>query len=143
MTCCDTSFLYSLYSSDAHTPQAVVFLRGVRMAVTISELTRFELHNALRLAFFRKLLDAGQLKVFLGQFDGDLGRGLLSLEQINLAEILAEAGRISESNTPSGGHRGFDILHVAAAKHMGASTFLTFDQNQQKLAKSVGLKTPL
>jgi hypothetical protein len=38
------------------------------------------------------------------------------------------------------GHRGFDILHVAAALHFGTSEFLTFDTNQRKLATTVGLK---
>ena len=40
-------------------------------------------------------------------------------------------------------HRGFDILHVAAALKMGAEEFLTFDGNQKKLAESEGLHLPL
>jgi hypothetical protein len=37
-------------------------------------------------------------------------------------------------------HHGFDILHVAAARIIGATHFLTFDVNQKHLAKAVGLK---
>jgi hypothetical protein len=40
----------------------------------------------------------------------------------------------------TGGHRAFAILHVAAALHLGASEFLTFDTNQRKLATTAGLK---
>ena len=39
----------------------------------------------------------------------------------------------------AGGHRGFDILHVAAALVLRADEFLTFDANQKKLAESEGL----
>lgn len=59
-----------------------------------------------------------------------------------LVEVLAEARRLSEFHAPSGGHRGGDILHVAAAKQMGAGDFLTFDRNQRKLAKVARLKVP-
>ena len=143
MTCCDTSFLYSLYGSDAHSSAAASFLRGIDSPVSISEFNRFELTNALRLAFFRKLISAQQRESFLEQFGNDVRKQLLSVESTNLADVLNEAGRISEAHTSSGGHRGFDILHVAAARNLGATDFLTFDQNQRKLARAVGLKVPL
>jgi len=143
VTCCDTSFLYSLYGGDVHTSRAITFLRRFKTSVSISELNRFELGNSLRLAFFRKLLSVKQRDLFLEQFQRDILTGLLSVEPTNLADVLAEAGRLSEAHTPVGGHRGFDILHVAAAKTIGAADFLTFDQNQRKLAKAVGLKVPL
>ena len=38
--------------------------------------------------------------------------------------------------------RSFDILHVAAAIHLGAKEFLTFDANQRKLAEAEGFKVP-
>jgi predicted nucleic acid-binding protein len=143
VTCCDTSFLYSLYGGDAHSPRAITFLRHIKKSVSISELNRFELANALRLASFRKLLSVAQRDLFLEQFERDVLRGLLSIQITNLADVLAEAGRISESHTPKGGHRGFDILHVAAATKIGATDFLTFDRNQRNLARAVGLKVPL
>ena len=49
----------------------------------------------------------------------------------------------SQAHKLTGGHRGFDILHVAAAKVTGATHFLTFDVNQKKLAERVGLVVPL
>jgi predicted nucleic acid-binding protein len=41
------------------------------------------------------------------------------------------------------GHRGFDILHVAAALQLQAAEFLTFDANQRRLANAEGLPVPL
>jgi hypothetical protein len=66
--------------------------------------------------------------------------GYFALPTCNLASVLIEARRLSASHTTTGGHRGFDILHVAAALHFGTSEFLTFDTNQRKLATTVGLK---
>ena len=43
----------------------------------------------------------------------------------------------------AGGHRGFDILHVASALTMKATQFLTFDANQRELAEKEGLVVPL
>jgi hypothetical protein len=40
----------------------------------------------------------------------------------------------------AGGHRSFDVLHVATALHLGARDFLTFDANQRKLAAAEKLK---
>ena len=58
----------------------------------------------------------------------------------NLASVLIEAKRLSASHTVTGGHRAFDILHVAAALHLGANEFLTFDSNQRKVSARGWLK---
>jgi len=42
----------------------------------------------------------------------------------------------------TGGHRSFDILHVAAALTIDAKQFLTFDENQRRLAEAEGLSVP-
>jgi len=46
-------------------------------------------------------------------------------------------------HTLTGGHRGFDILHVAAALLVKAQQFLTFDGSQKKLAELEGLMVPV
>jgi predicted nucleic acid-binding protein len=38
------------------------------------------------------------------------------------------------------GHRTMDILHVATALHTAAGKFISFDENQRKLAMAEGLK---
>jgi predicted nucleic acid-binding protein len=53
------------------------------------------------------------------------------------------AKRLSATYTLGSGYRGFDILHIAAALTLGATEFLTFDENQKKLASAEGLRTPL
>ena len=47
--------------------------------------------------------------------------------------------RLSAQHTIPGGHRSFDILHVAAALELGAKEFLTFDARQSALAEAENL----
>lgn len=139
----DTSFLFSLYGNDSHTPVAVSWSRTNKQILRISSLNLFELINALRFSEFQKLIPTGDANRLSSLFEIDLQAGRLVEATCNLAEILAEANRLSAAQTTTGGHRGFDILHIAAARIMGATHFLTFDANQKCLAKAAGLKLPL
>jgi predicted nucleic acid-binding protein len=142
MVSCDTSFLASLYLLDTHTPKARAKLRQIRPPeeLTLSPFHQYELPNAVRLSVFRGLRNAAAGETILAAFEADLASGYFALPTCNLASVLIEARRLSASHTMTGGHRAFDILHVAAALHLGASEFLTFDTNQRKLATMVGLK---
>jgi predicted nucleic acid-binding protein len=142
MVSCDTSFLASLYLLDTHTPKARAKLRQIRPPeeLTLSPFHQYELPNAVRLSVFRGLRNAAAGETILAAFEADLASGYFALPTCNLASVLIEARRLSASHTMTGGHRAFDILHVAAALHLGASEFLTFDTNQRKLATTVGLK---
>lgn len=141
MIACDTSFLYSLYVVDIHTPKARARLSRMRRpeALTISPFHEYELPNAIRLSVFRNLRDAAAGDAILAAFAADLTTGHFDRPTYNLAGVLHEAKRLSSIHTTAGGHRAFDILHVAAALHLGATEFLSFDQNQRKLATTVGL----
>ncbi|MFT5469983.1 MAG: putative nucleic acid-binding protein [Verrucomicrobiales bacterium] len=139
----DTSFLFSLYGNDANTPCALAWMAGRRNPLTLTSLNEFELGNALRFAEFRNAIAASEAALFQAEFEADRAAGRLRIEVCNLAEVVEEAKRLSASHTLTGGHRGFDILHVASALVLNASTFLTFDGNQKKLAAAEGLQTPL
>jgi predicted nucleic acid-binding protein len=143
MIACDTSFLYSLYIVDIHTPRARARLLRIRSpeALTISPFHEYELPNAIRLSVFRNLRDAAAGNAILAAFEADLAAGQFIRSSYNLASVLQEAKRLSSIHSIRGGHRAFDILHVAAALHLGAAEFLSFDQNQRKLATAVGLTT--
>jgi predicted nucleic acid-binding protein len=139
----DTSFLFSLYGNDINTPSAIAWTHADPEVIFISSLNHFELINALRFAEFRKSIHPGDSARFASHFEADLLGGRLVEKVCNLADILAEATRLSSLHTLTGGHRGFDILHVAAACIMGATHFLTFDANQKKLAENKGLIVPI
>jgi len=85
----------------------------------------------------------GEAGLFLAQFDADRAGGRLKIHVCNLADIMDEAKRLSATCTLTGGHRGFDILQVAASLELKAKEFLTFDVNQKKLAEAEGLVVPV
>ena len=140
---CDTSFLFSLYGSDAHSAKAVVWTAQNTKAIYLNSLTHFEFGNALRFSEFRKTSPPGSAAQYWAGFEAAIAQGRLIVASSNLADVLDEAKRLSGIRTLTGGHRGFDILHVASALKMNATHFLTFDGNQKKLAESEGLFVPV
>lgn len=139
----DTSFLFSLFGNDAHSQRALDWLLANPWPLSISGLTEFELANAFRFAEASQRLPVGQAAKYWAFYVADRASGRVRVEVCNLADILVEANRLSSIHTLSGGHRSFDILHVAAAKKLGAQQFLTFDANQRLLARAEGLPVPL
>lgn len=138
--CCDTSFLFSLYGRDAHTPRAAAEVVRLGLPLTLTVLGEYELLNAVRFAGFRGVLPASAAAAIIAAFEADLAAGRLVIERGNLAQIVSEAKRLSTLHTAAGGHRSFDILHVATAVHLKADIFHTFDANQRALAEAAGLK---
>jgi predicted nucleic acid-binding protein len=143
VTCADTSFLFSLYGDDIHSPQAVSWMKMRETPLILTSLNEYELGNALRFAEFRGVISPGEAALFWAEFEADRASGRLEIRLCNLADVVDEAKRVSATRTLGGGHQGFDILHLAAAVHLAASEFLTFDTNQKKLAQAEGLAVPL
>ena len=141
--CADTSFLFSVYGNDGNTSRAVAWLKTRRTPLTLSTLNEHELANALRFAEFRKWLGPGEASMFWAQFEADQASGRLKIQVCNLADVMDEAKRLSATHTLTGGHRGFDILHMAVSIRLKAKQFLTFDRNQKRLAESEGLVVPV
>lgn len=140
---CDTSFLFSLYGNDAHSSKAVAWSAQNTKVIYLNSLTYFEFGNALRFSEFRKVIPPGYAVQYWTGFEAAIAHGRLIVATSNLADVVDEAKRISSRRTLTGGHRGFDILHVASALKLRASHFLTFDINQKKLAEAEGLVVPV
>ncbi len=135
----DTSFLFSLFGNDAHTPAAKNWVQQAQLPITVTALGRYELGNAIRFAAFRKAISPADARASLAAVEADLKSGHLQPASCDLAGIVTEAARLSELHTVSGGHRSFDILHVATARLLKATTFLSFDANQRRLATTLRL----
>ena len=136
----DTSFLFALFGSDAHSAVAGAWTRQAGQPITVTALNRYELGNALRFAVFRKVIAPADALNSLAAFEADLKSEHLHLVRCDLEAVVAEAARLSERYTTGGGHRSFDVLHVATARVLKATVFLSFDLNQRKLAAAAGLK---
>ena len=135
----DTSFLFALFGSDAHSAVAGAWTRQAGQPITVTALNRYELGNALRFAVFRKVIAPADALHSLAAFDADLKSEHLHLVRCDLEAVVAEAARWSERYTTASGHRSFDVLHVATARVLKATVFLSFDANQRKLAAAAGL----
>jgi predicted nucleic acid-binding protein len=135
----DTSFLFALFGGDAHTAAAQNWAKQSKAPIAVTALNRYEFANAVRFAAFRKIISQNDAQTTLIAFDKDLQRGILQFTPCDLLAVVKEAERLSELYTTNGGHRSFDVLHVAAARLLKAETVLTFDLNQRKLARSAQL----
>ncbi|MDX2111026.1 MAG: type II toxin-antitoxin system VapC family toxin [Verrucomicrobiota bacterium] len=138
----DTSFLFSLYGDDANSPRAINWIQRQGMPLTLSAFNEYQLANALRFAEYRKAIPKGAAAQYLAGFESDKASGRIVVKVCNLAAVIDVAKRLSTTHTLTSGHRGFDILHVACAIVVGATIFLTFDSNQQKLAKAEAIALP-
>lgn len=140
---CDTSFLFALYGSDVHSSKAVAWVARNTRVLYLNSLTHYEFGNALRFSEFRKAIPTGSAAQYWVGLEAAVAQGRLVVATSNLADVVDEARRLSSLRTLAGGHRGFDILHVASALKLKATHFLTFDGNQKKLAEAEGLVVPV
>lgn len=137
----DASFLVSLYGGDVNTPDARKWMAASATPVILTPPLRFETENALRLATFRGKITPAELHQALAEIASDLSAGILIHREIPAVRLWKECSRLSLAHTLTQGARAFDILHVATALLVKADTFLSFDQRQITLAKTVGLAT--
>jgi len=74
-----------------------------------------------------------------GRGTGIAIHGLTPSVSLRPKSLIEEAGRPSATHTIAGGHRAFDILHVAHARLVAPREFFSFDAEQLRLAKAAGL----
>jgi len=134
----DTSFLTSLYRTDANSFWAVAEFKELRPAILITPFNELELVTAMKAAAFRKLAAADEVQASSRAFRADLATGVLIRTPIP-PDSYDRATALSSRLTRTLGCRTLDILHVAIALEAGAGTFFTFDKGQAKLARRAGL----
>ena len=141
----DTSFLFAFYVKQSNSP-AAAHAATMKEPLHVTALLAYEFRQALRFQVWRRsanpregiaLADA---QVALNRFETDLAGGLAVLTSCNFQDVFRRAEELSKRHTIAGGHRSFDVLHVATALHLSAREFLTFDTNQRKLAVAEKLK---
>lgn len=140
MICADTSFLFSLYGADGHTPKARAWMAKQKKPLAIHPLNDAELVNAIHLSVFRKVQPASDGDAILQAWQADTAARRLVMHTLPLADMAAESVRLANKHTRAHGYRIFDMMHVACALLLGADTLLSFDADQRTLAKAEGLK---
>ncbi len=136
----DTSFLCAFYVKQSNSPAAAAHAATMKEPLHVGAFLAYEFRQSLRFQVWRNSanpregLALADAQAALSQFDADLASGVAVLEPCNFQDVLRRAEDLSNRHTVGGGHRSFDVLHVATALHLGARQFLTFDTNQRKLA---------
>jgi predicted nucleic acid-binding protein len=109
----------------------------------------FEFRQSVQFQVYRNQKDVTQgytseiALLALSTLQSNVAAGMFHLPAIDWSDVHRLAERLAFQHTIKGGHRSFDILHLATALHLGVGEFLTFDANQKKLALTEGLKVPV
>ena len=145
----DTSFLCALYRHQENTDRAVAYRQTMGQVLQVTSLLEFEFLQSTRLQVWlfaadrKKGYPQKEADKMLLDWESDISAGKIKFVTCDTEAVHQFAKSLSLRHTATGGHRTLDVLHVATAVHLGAKNFLTFDARQKKLAKAVGLKTPL
>jgi predicted nucleic acid-binding protein len=142
----DTSFLCAFYRRQDNSPAAAAHAATMKEPLHITALLAYEFRQSLRFQVWRHAanpregMTPAEAQASLNQFETDLASGVTVLAPCNFQDVFRRADELSTRHTIAGGHRSFDVLHVAAALHLDAREFLTIDANQRKLAAAEKLK---
>ena len=96
--------------------------------------------NMVRFKVSRHELTAVAAQAILKHIAADKAAGTLAHIPIVLADVFDEATELSRLHGEKVGSRGYDLLHIAAARVLGLANFLTFDVQQARFAVAAGLR---
>lgn len=114
----------------------------------VSTLLLFEFRQSIRFQMRLHRLDRtrgftrGEGLAMLRDLQDDIANRVLESVPVDWPNVHQIAEHLSATHTESGGHRFADILHVATALYLGKDSFLTFDENQARLASAESLVVP-
>ena len=136
----DTSFLVSLYGRDPNSRLALSLHRQNQPVFVVTPLGEMEFTNAVfAIAARPKGWTAIEARAIEQDFIQDLQSGIWQWEDLP-AVTWVRARELSRRYAPVLGCRAMDALHVASALVLAADDFYTFDIDQAKLARTVGLR---
>ena len=145
----DTSFLSALYIPQSSSARAIAFLGRQTQPLAGTSLLFFEFRQSVQFQAFRHSKDRHQgyplamAQAALTALQSDVKAGAYRPAAVDWAEVHGTAERLALQHTARGGHRSFDILHLATGLHLGANQFLTFDANPRRLAEAEGVVVPV
>ena len=130
----------SLYGSDVNSGAATSLVQQHRPVFLVTPLGQTEFTSVV---FSVPARPGGwavnEARSIEEQFTRDLQAGVWQWEDFP-PETWARARELSRHHAPAMGCRAGDALHVASALTLAADDFYTFDHDQAKLARAVGLR---
>ena len=133
----DSSFLVSLYVTDAHSLIARQRVPKDK-SLGLTSLHRAEWAHAIGQHVYRRTLSPHEARQLHQQLEQDESNGVWVPVTVpeNAFSVCADLGL---RYGPKFGVRTLDSLHVACAVELQAKRFGTFDERQRQLAKAAGL----
>lgn len=144
-----TSFLCALYRPQSNSWHAARHVSAMKEALHVASPLLFEFRQSARWQSWLHATDPAkgfprkEAQAMLAMLQANIAQGALVVVPVDWADVVGIAERLSAQYTWTEGHRGFDVLHVATAVHLGCREFLTFDRQQRGLAEAEGLRVPL
>ncbi len=138
----DTSFVLSWFIPDANHVAAIKWI-GTNMkpiGIPWTPWNALEFNNAARGLCARGLISPSSLRALPSQVHQAFGAGDIVAAPLAAYRWWLESEALSHAHTVRLNVRTLDLLHVAAARLLRASEFLTFDQRQRTLAQAAGLR---
>ena len=136
----DPSVLALLYLHQEGSREISRWSRRNGEPIQVTHHGRTEVINAICRAAYRGQIDENKTSEALAHLAADFAKGHLIQADIPWRSALDRAAELSRKHTPKLGTRALDVLHVACALELKLPYFLTFDEQQQKLATAAGLK---
>ncbi len=138
-----------MYRFQVNSQRAATHFAAMTEPLHVSSPLLFEFRQSTRWQVFlhskdpTKGFERTTAQAALAKLQANITSGDVLVVPVDWADVASIGERLSAQHTWTRGYRGFDIIHVATALHLGATEFLTFDGNQKKLAEAEGLHVPL
>jgi hypothetical protein len=122
----DTSFLCAMYVRQDNSATAAAHFQRMPEALHVSGLLLYEFRQSVRFQVWLQARNKDKgypqsvAEVAFAKLQTNLDSGALVVASPDWPDVQRLAETISNRHTMSGGHRSFDVLHVATALHLGA-----------------------
>jgi predicted nucleic acid-binding protein len=136
----DTRLVLKLIVEEALSPHMRRFVEKRKVAVPFSRLIELETENALQALRYRETISDGQLAQARRLVVSLVSEGRFVRISLSLDLIAQETMSLAPLVTAQTGCRTLDLMHVATAKLLTASEFVSTDKRQLQAAALCGLK---
>ncbi len=138
----ETSFLCAVHRKQDNTPVALDYLAHCESPIDVTTLVLYEFRQGVHFQAWlhrndkRKGYPAVEAENMLARLEENLSLGIFRVRPVDWTAVHELAGKLAAKHTSASGARGFDLLHVAAALELKSATFLSFDEDQKKVARA-------
>jgi predicted nucleic acid-binding protein len=135
----DSSVLVAVYVPERFSPLARQAVRGAP-EVPFTQLHELEVPNAFELLVGRGLISRQECRAIQAQLAEDLDARRLIRLALDLDAVFTAASELSRTWTATALTRSLDLLHIAAAHVAMCTVFVSADDRQLTVARSIGLQ---